>query len=229
MTILQAAYNPLATRVAFVVVAALLILATLFYQIHSRRLRKNRVTRSESPAAESRRFSTAGQPAHEMAPWLHSSMQPGSSPLGDIARIALILLAMFVAAGLTIVVLPQNALDRMVNTLRLRHPETLPQERISLLYLGDETKSGEFHIRGTIRNISVDPIEKVDATVRLYASDGSLLETLVIRMDSEQIAPDAISSFHLTYPDYKGQFSSYAVDFKLRQGDPLPYKDMRQS
>ena len=66
-------------------------------------------------------------------------------------------------------------------------------------------------------------------TVRLYAADGSLLETAVVRMDTEVIAPDATSSFHLTYPDYTGQFGSYSVDFKLRQGDSLPYKDMRRS
>jgi hypothetical protein len=46
-------------------------------------------------------------------------------------------------------------------------------------------------------------------------------------MDAEVIAPDAIASFHLAYPDYSGQFGSYTVDFKLRQGEILSYKDMR--
>ena len=142
-------------------------------------------------------------------------------------RAALILLAILVSGGMVLILLPQGTVDRMAQIVRLRNGEPPNQERISLLYLGDEIKGKEFHIRGVIRNISTQPIEKVDATIRLYAPDGSLLETTVVRMESESISPDATCAFHLTYPDFTGQFGSYAVDFKLRAGEALPYKDMR--
>ena len=32
---------------------------------------------------------------------------------------------------------------------------------------------------------------------------------------------------YATYPEYAGQFRSYAVDFKLRDGEVLAYKDWR--
>ena len=72
-------------------------------------------------------------------------------------------------------------------------------------------------------------MEKLDASVRLYSEEGRLLETRVVRMDTETISPDAIAQFNLTYPDYRGQFGSYSVDFMLRDGQPVPYKDMRGS
>jgi hypothetical protein len=220
MCVLLLSYNPLAARVALVVLAILLILGFLLYQLHRQRTHRRRAREEHAAPA------TAPLPADR--PMFHDSVRPGSQALRDGGRIALILLATCVAAGLVIVVLPQGTVDRLAQNLRLRNPQALAQERISLLYLGDETRGKEFHIQGVIRNISTEPIEKLDTTVRLYAPDGSLLETLVVRMDIEQIAPDATSSFHLTYPDYKGQFGGYAVDFKLRQGDPLPYKDMRR-
>jgi hypothetical protein len=46
-------------------------------------------------------------------------------------------------------------------------------------------------------------------------------------MNKEKIAPDEIARFDLSYPDYKMEFASYAVEFVLRRGDPVPYKDMR--
>jgi hypothetical protein len=151
-----------------------------------------------------------------------------SSLLRDVMRGLLILLAFYVAAGLTLILLPEGAVDRMAQMIRLRNGEPPQQEAmISLLYLGDEVQDKEFHIRGVIRNISTQPIEKLDATVRLYAPDGSLQETTVVRMDSEAIAPDAIASFHLTHPEYSGQIGSYTVDFKLRQGQAVSYKDLR--
>ena len=67
-------------------------------------------------------------------------------------------------------------------------------------------------------------IEVVDIAV-----DGVLLETAVVRMELETIAPDSIAAFHLIYPDYDGKFSSYSVDFKLRDGEILLYKDMRSA
>ena len=148
---------------------------------------------------------------------------------GIAMRGALILLALCVAIGLALILLPDSAVNRSADLIRMRNGQPPPQERISLLYLGDEVKGKEFQIRGAIRNISTQPMEKVDAMIRLYAPNGILLETAVVRMELEMIAPDGISAFHLTYPDYDGQFASYSVDFKLRDGELLPYKDMRST
>jgi hypothetical protein len=213
------AYNPLTVRLGLVLSAILVALGYLLYHLHMRRIRKARVSASSGGAARPTSVSQL----------FEHSVRPGSAVWTEVMRAALILLAICVAAGFFLILLPEGALDHLAQNLRLRNGGALPQESISLLYLGDETKGKEFHIRGVVRNISTQPIEKLDATVRLYALDGSLLETTVVRMDIEVIAPDATSSFNLTYPDYAGQFGSYAVDFKLRQGDPLPYKDMRHS
>ncbi len=142
-------------------------------------------------------------------------------------RGALLILALVVAAGFVIVVIPQKTIDWAAGTLSARiHREPSP-EKIAFLYLGDELKQGEFHIRGVVRNITVEPIEKLDVTIRLYAPGGQLVETRTVRMDSELIAPDQTAQFHLVYPDYGGQFGSYSVEFVMRQGEVVPYKDMR--
>jgi hypothetical protein len=49
----------------------------------------------------------------------------------------------------------------------------------------------------------------------------------VVRMNKETIAPDEVAQFELVYPNYKGDFASYSVEFKLRQGPLVRYKDMR--
>ena len=216
MPILPLSYNPLAARIGLVVLGLLLVLGYLFFQ--SRRLhRASKPTRIGPPSSV-----PADQHLFEHA------VHPGSSMLSEIMRAALILFAICIAAAFVLILIPEGTIDRMAQNLRLKSGQVPPQERISLLYLGDETKGKEFHIRGVIRNISTQSIEKLDATVRLYAPDGSLLETAVVRMDMETIAPDATSSFNLAYPDYGGQFGSYAVDFKLRLGDVVPFKDMRR-
>jgi len=148
-------------------------------------------------------------------------------PGGRIARGALILLALVVAAGFVLLLLPQSAIDKAVQTLQASKAAELPSEKIALLYLGDEITPKEFHIRGIVRNISVDPIEKVDVTIRLYSPENSLLETVLVRTDTESLPPDGTAEFHLVSPEYKGQFGSYSVDFKLRGGELLPYKDRR--
>jgi hypothetical protein len=149
------------------------------------------------------------------------------SVVTTILRALLIILAIVVAAGFVIVLLPQRAVDSTTTALRARSASAPMPDKIAFLYLGDEVKGNEFHIRGVVRNISTAPIEKLDASVRLYSEDGRLLETRVVRMDTESIAPDSIAQFNLTYPDYKGQFGSYSVDFIFRDGQPVPYKDMR--
>jgi hypothetical protein len=157
------------------------------------------------------------------------ALQERSPVILDILRGALIMIAIVVAAALLLVVMPQSGVDRMAAALRPRNAPGPPPEKIAFLYLGDEVKENQFHIRGVIKNITDKPIEQLDATIRLYAPDRTLLETALVRMDSDIIFPDSTASFHLSYPDYHGQFGSYSLDFKLRQGDPVLYKDMRDA
>jgi hypothetical protein len=170
-------------------------------------------------------------PAAAMHPAAYSllALQERSPMILDILRGALIMLAILVAAALLLVLMPQSGVDRMAAALRPRNAPGPPPEKIAFLYLGDEIKDNQFHIRGVVKNITEKPIEQLDATIRLYAPDRTLLETAVVRMDSDIIFPDATASFHLSYPDYHGQFGSYSLDFKLRQGDPILYKDMREA
>ena len=152
---------------------------------------------------------------------------PGPAFAGGLLRGALLFLAAVVAAGFVIVVLPQGAIDWMAGLLRPGSSEAPEPEKIAFLYLGDDLKDKEFHIRGVVRNITTVPIEKLDVTIRFYVPGGQLVETRSVRMDSELIAPDQTAQFHLVYPDYGGQFASYSVEFVLRQGEVLRYKDMR--
>ncbi len=147
----------------------------------------------------------------------------------DILRGALIMAAIAAAAALLLVLMPQSTVDRMAVALQPRNAPGPPPEKIAFLYLGDEVKDNQFHIRGVVRNISAQPIEQLQATVRLYAPDRTLLETQVVRMDSETVFPNATASFHLSFSEYRGQFGSYSLDFKLAQGDAVPYKDMRET
>jgi hypothetical protein len=147
----------------------------------------------------------------------------------DLLRVGLVILALVVAAGFILILLPQRSVDTMSRDLQARSGVAPKQDLVALLYLGDELKDKDFHVRGVVRNITTQPIEKLDASIRLYGSGGILLETAIVRMDKESFAPDETAEFHLVYPNYSMQFSSYAVDFKLRQGDLVPYKDMRGS
>ncbi len=144
----------------------------------------------------------------------------------DLFRAFLALLSLIVAAGLVLILLPQPAVDRMADRLRARHG-IAPPEKIAFLYLGDEVKGTDFLIRGVVRNISPVPVEKLDAAVRFYAHDGTTLETTVVRMSTETIDPGQTARFELLYPNYSGEFGSYSVEFKLRRGPLVPYKDMR--
>jgi hypothetical protein len=104
---------------------------------------------------------------------------------------------------------------------------TSQQEKIAFLYLGDEVKDNEFHIRGAVRNITTTPIEQLDAAIRLFDHNENVLETTIVRMNKETIAPDEVAQFELVYPNYKMEFSKYSVEFKLRDGGLVNYKDMR--
>ena len=146
--------------------------------------------------------------------------------LADLFRALLIVLSLVVALGFIMILLPQPAVDKMAMDLRARYGVPL-QERIALLYLGDTIQNNEFRIRGVVRNISAEPIEQLDAAIRFYAHDGAILQTTIVRMDKNAIEPDEIAQFNVAYPDYQREFASYAVEFKLRQGDLVHYKDMR--
>jgi hypothetical protein len=249
---LMLSYNPLVARFALLIGGLLVIVIYLFYHAHrGSKTTKSAPTVKSVPAAKtmsagrtlfptptvSAEPTVSVEPTAAAGPGVSATESPkifehqarsGSSMLRDAMRAALILLAICVAGGFVLILVPQGSVDRMAQDVRVGRGQLPAEERISLLYLGDETQGKQFHIRGVIRNISTQPIEKLDAMVRLYAQDGSLLETAVIRLDAETIAPDATSTFNLSYPDYAGQFGSYSVDFKFRRGEPAPFKDMRR-
>ena len=82
-----------------------------------------------------------------------------------------------------------------------------------------KSSNSQFHIRGVVRNITASPIEQLDAVVRFYAQDRSLLETIIVRMDKETIGPNEIAQFELVYPNDRLEFAGYSTEFKLRQGE----------
>lgn len=168
---------------------------------------------------------SAGPPSPPKTP-AFATLQGRPWIITDLLRALLILLSLVVAAGFILILLPQPAVDRMAKDLQSRRGAS-QQEIIAFLYMGDEIKNNEFHIRGVVRNITTEPIEQLDAAVRLYSHDGSILETAVVRMSKEIIAPDEIAQFELVYPNYQSEFGSYSVEFKLRQGAFVHYKDMR--
>ena len=120
----------------------------------------------------------------------------------------------------------QGKFDQFAQTMQERRAGA-KQEQLGFLYLGDEVKDKDFHIRGVVRNITDQQLDSLDAAIRLYAPDGRLMQTAVVRMDKETIAPDETAEFHLVYPNYESQIGSYSVDFRWRDGVVVPYKDMR--
>jgi hypothetical protein len=140
----------------------------------------------------------------------------------------LIVLSLVVAAGFVLILLPQPTVDRIAEGLEARHGAAR-QERIAFLYIGDQIVNDEFHVRGAVRNITSEPIEKLDAAIRFYSHDGRIAETAIVRMDKDVIGPDEIAQFEVVYPDYKMEFARYSVEFKLRQGGIVNYKDMRKT
>jgi len=221
---------------AGLILVGLIILLLLVFLVRGALRRRGRL-KSSPPDPQ---FPVApAAPAQETAEEAGAN-PPQSEPAGDalpfvqealiwprIGRLLLVILAWVVALGFVLVVLPQSSVERLAQVIRLQTAPVSDEESIAFLYLGDELQGKEFHIRGVVRNVSTSPIEKLDAVIRLYAADGTLIETVVVRTDSELIAPDETSSFHLTFPEYSGQFASYSVEFKLRTGGPVPYKDMR--
>lgn len=210
--------DPRLILIVLVLLAALAPVVAYAARVRSRA--KRRAPQSESPSAQADRTIPA-------AADIPLSQPDGPSLAARIAKGALAMLALVVGAGFVLILMPQGAVDRIAGLLAERSPSAPPQEKISFLYLGDEVSDGAFHVRGVVRNITDRPIEKLDATVRFYVPSGQLAETRSVRMDSELIGPDATAQFHLVVPDYRGQFSSYAVEFVLRGGEAVPYKDIR--
>jgi hypothetical protein len=177
-------------------------------------------------AAPREEFQVSSPEAAQPPPFFEPR-QKAPSLLSDLFHAALIVLAVVVAAGFTLVVLPQGGFDRMTQNLQARHSGNAPREQLAFLYFGDEVNGTDFHVRGVVRNITDQPLEKLDADIRLYARDGRMLQTAVIRMDKETIAPDETAEFHLVYSNYNSEIGSYSVDFRTREGEVVSYKDMR--
>ena len=76
-------------------------------------------------------------PAHPAAR-TSAYLLEGPSLANRVARGSLIFLAVVVAAGLIVLVLPQSTVDRMINALQATKAADLPPDKIALLYLGDE-------------------------------------------------------------------------------------------
>lgn len=209
----------------------IILSAALWFLIHKREKRVRERRRAEGPLpvphSEEESPSLLEKPPAQSAP-AFETLPSGPRLWGDLLRALIIILSLAAAAGLALVLLPQTSIDRLAERLRARHGAAQP-EKIAFLYLGDELSGDVFRIRGAVRNIAPTPIEQLDASIRLYAPDRTILETVVVRMDKEVIAPGEVARFELVYPVYRMEFGSYSVEFKLRQGSPVPYKDMRQN
>lgn len=148
--------------------------------------------------------------------------------MADLVRALIIVLSLASLGALVLILLPQSAVDSIADNLNSRH-EGSRQEKIAFLYLGDAKISNEWHIRGIVRNVSTAPLEQLDAVVRFYAHDRSLLETTIVRMNKEIINPGETAQFELIYPIPGQEYAGYSAEFKLRQGAPVSYIDMRKT
>ena len=144
----------------------------------------------------------------------------------DIGRAVILTVGVIALTGVTLVLLPQNTVEKIAARLESRH-NGAEYEKIALIYLADEFTDGAFRIRGIIRNITDAPTERIDGVVRLYNRQRALMETVVVRLDKDIIAPNDFARLELTVPKYNEGFAGYAVEFKLREGGGVPYKDIR--
>jgi hypothetical protein len=146
----------------------------------------------------------------------------------DLFRALLIALSVAALAALVLIALPQPTVNRIADSLNSRHGGSR-LEKIAFLYLGDATLNNEWHIRGVVRNVSTAPLEQLDAIVRFYTHDRTLLETTIVRMNKEIINPGETAQFELIYPVPGREYAGYSAEFKLRQGTPVSYIDMRKA
>jgi len=145
----------------------------------------------------------------------------------DARRALIIVVGIIALSGITLAFLPQSAVQEIAARIKSRRG-AVEHEKIALFYLAGESSNGAFRIRGVIRNISAAPMERIDAVARLYDRDRTLLETVVARLDKDRIEPDDFARLELTVPERVDEFAGYMVEFKLREGGVLPYKDMRE-
>jgi hypothetical protein len=160
-------------------------------------------------------------------PSIFAKPQKPSGIWMDLLRGVLLILGILIIAAITLILLPQRAIDTIAHQFESRHSRPV-EERMALLYLGDDIESGALRIRGVVKNIAANPIEKIDATVRLYDREGSAIKTVLVRLDKELLAPGAIARLDLVIPNYKMDISGYAVEFQLRDGERVSYKDLRK-
>jgi hypothetical protein len=88
---------------------------------------------ARTPAAGSNAPSSPGPPSFSM-------LKPPRG-LADAFRALLVILSIVVAAGFILILLPQPAVDSLIESIRSRYGTPL-EERLALLYLGDEVWSG---------------------------------------------------------------------------------------
>ena len=69
----------------------------------------------------------------------------------------------------------------------------------------------------------------MDAIVRLYDRNRTLLEAVIVRLDKDTLAPNDFARLNLTIPKHDDSFAGYAVEFKLREGDTIRYQDLRDA
>ena len=218
-----------------------MLLVTAVFVVDHYRKKRRRTGEAAAPVAESNNAehstdaeplpSKGPQPAATLAPKRHApelrTLDRKSSVFIDLFRVLLIPLSLIVAAGFLLILLPQSTTEKLVRDIQSRNSAS-DREIIAFLYLGHQIQNNEFQIRGVVRNITTDPIEQLDAAVRLYATNGDLLKTAIVRMEKEVIAPDETTRFDLAIPDYRSEFSSYSVEFRFRRGEVVHYKDMRR-
>ena len=190
--------------------------------------RPNALERSRQEASPHPAMSAVGDnPIQEPEAPKFTTFQKRSGLGEDLLRALVIALSLAVAAALVLSLLPQPTVDSFARYLESRHRTSQP-EKIAFLYLGHDSIDNQFHIRGVVRNITASPIEQLDAIVRFYAQDRSLLETTIVRMNKESIGPNEIAQFELVYPSDRLGFGGYSTEFKLRQGEAVPYRDLRK-
>lgn len=226
--------------IAFLIAIGI-VLAAGIYLLYRKRVKNMRIAAAHSRPADR---GMAGHGDHVAPPYPENPnpekdgnsqavapkftiFQKQSEPGIDLLRAILILLSLVVALALVLTLLPQSAVDSIEQYLQSRY-STAPPERIAFLYLGDQVLESQIRIRGAVRNITAMPLERLDAIVRFYARDRSLLETVIVRMDKETIAPNDIARFELLYPNNGPEFAGYSAEFKTRQGATVPFKDLRR-
>jgi len=222
-------------------IAAGIILAAGIFFLYRNKLKSIRIAAANSRSAnqsiaEHREQATPlhpedpapeGGPVQRTEAPKFTTFQKRSGLGADLLRALLIVLSLAVAAALVLTLLPQSRVDKIGQYLESRHRTAHP-EKIALLYLGDQIIDSQFRIRGAVRNISASPMEQMDAVVHFYAPNRSLLETVIVRMDRVTINPNEIAQFELIYPDDRLRLGGYSIEFKLRQGEIVPYRDLRK-